>query len=136
MLGEFAGLDAPIKSGSNQAVVLYETSLGYALFKTDKKVDSEDLSAFADPENASNLVKLESIHRFQSTVDAVEDLSSIADGKLSKNLKSFLQETVKDNKKLAKETLLVSDNKLGMHPALSLAPSAQASPKHISESLT
>lgn len=80
----------------------------------DKSVGSDDLStSFAEPENASNLVKLESIHRFQSTVDAVEDLSSIADGKLSKNLKSFLQEAVKDNKKLAKETLLVSDNKLG-----------------------
>lgn len=87
--------------------------MGYALFKMDKSV-GEDLSAsFADPENTSNLVKLESIHRFQSTVDAVEDLSSVADGKLSKNLKAFLQEAVKDNKKLAKETLLVSDNKLG-----------------------
>lgn len=96
-------------------LVLYETSLGYALFKADKNLDPATAGSdfAADPDAASNLVKLESIHRFQSTVDAVEDLSSIADGKLSKNLKSFLQESVKDNKKLAKETLLVADNKLG-----------------------
>ena len=56
-------------------------------------------------------LKLQSIHRFESTADAVEDITAISDGKLSKSLKKFLTDEIQG--KQAKETLLVSDTKLG-----------------------
>ncbi|KAI9618135.1 hypothetical protein H4Q26_012479 [Puccinia striiformis f. sp. tritici PST-130] len=70
---------------------------------------------FDSPASASNLVKLQSIHRFKSTADAVEDLSAIGDGKLSKNLKKFLIDEISGGVegKKSKETLAVVDPKLG-----------------------
>jgi hypothetical protein len=58
---------------------------------------------------------LKSIHRFSSTADAVEDLTAVADGKLSKGLKRFLVDEIQAKAKKGKEqTLVVADPKLGM----------------------
>ncbi|KAG0147583.1 hypothetical protein CROQUDRAFT_76470 [Cronartium quercuum f. sp. fusiforme G11] len=100
-------------------LVLFESSLGFCLFKVadNGKLLSDDqlYKKFETPASASNLVKLQSIHRFQSTADAVEDMSAIGEGKLSKNLKNFLIEEISGGVegKKSKETLAVVDPKLG-----------------------
>ncbi|KAF8211611.1 hypothetical protein K438DRAFT_1807601 [Mycena galopus ATCC 62051] len=92
-------------------LVLYETAMGYCLFKVGDpaKVESDDLwKEFESPEKASKLLKLKAIHRFHSTATAVEDITSLQAGKLGKGLKDFLTEEVVDKGK-AKESLLVID---------------------------
>ncbi|KAL5527085.1 NOP58 [Sanghuangporus baumii] len=96
-------------------LVLYETSLGYCLFKlTDSaKLKSADLwEEFESPEQASGLLKLKAIHRFESAASAVDEISSIQEGKLGKGLKKFLSDEIVEKGKL-KETLTVIDSKLG-----------------------
>lgn len=62
-------------------------------------------------------LKLKAIHRFSSTADAVEDLTQLQDGKLSKVLSKFLVDEITGSKskkgKGVEETLVVSDTKLG-----------------------
>ena len=58
-------------------------------------------------------VKLQAIHRFTSTAAAVEDITSIGEGKVSKSLKEFLRTEISENKKFKNEKLAVSDTKLG-----------------------
>ncbi|KAF9523465.1 hypothetical protein CPB83DRAFT_862853 [Crepidotus variabilis] len=96
-------------------LVLYETAMGYCLFKvTDAaKIESADLwKEFESPEKASKLLKLKALHRFTSTATAVEDITSLQSGKLGKGLKQFLSDEVVDKGK-AKESLLVVDPHLG-----------------------
>ncbi|KAI7961477.1 hypothetical protein MJO28_001966 [Puccinia striiformis f. sp. tritici] len=93
--------------------------IGFCLFKVADNgtllTDGNLHKKFDSPASASNLVKLQSIHRFKSTADAVEDLSAIGDGKLSKNLKKFLIDEISGGVegKKSKETLAVVDPKLG-----------------------
>ncbi|WAR55954.1 hypothetical protein PtB15_6B698 [Puccinia triticina] len=100
-------------------LVLFESSVGFCLFKVADNgsllTDGNLYKKFDTPASASNLVKLQSIHRFKSTADAVEDLSAIGDGKLSKNLKKFLVDEISGGVegKKSKETLAVVDPKLG-----------------------
>jgi RNA processing factor Prp31 len=63
-------------------------------------------------------VKLQAIHRFTSTATAVEDMTAIGEGKVSKNLKHFLTEEITNNKKLKNEKLAVSEPKLGALPSI------------------
>lgn len=119
-------------------LVLYETAMGYCLFKvTDSaKIESADLyKEFSTPEKASKLsvlfkkfiwtersygsfssgicrLKLKALHRFTSTATAVEDISSLQNGKLGKGLKKFLTDEVLDKGK-GKESLVVIDPHLG-----------------------
>ncbi|KAJ6510289.1 Nop domain-containing protein [Mycena vitilis] len=92
-------------------LVLYETAMGYCLFKVGDaaKLESDDLwKEFESPEKASKLLKLKAIHRFHSTATAVEDITALQNGKLGKGLKEFLTEEVVDKGK-SKESLLVID---------------------------
>jgi nucleolar protein 58 len=96
-------------------LVLYETAMGYCLFKvTDAaKIEGADLyKEFTTPEKASKLLKLKALHRFTSTATAVEDMTALQSGKLGKGLKKFLTEEVVDKGK-AKESLVVIDPHLG-----------------------
>ncbi|SCZ87644.1 BZ3500_MvSof-1268-A1-R1_Chr2-2g05110 [Microbotryum saponariae] len=95
-------------------LVLFESSVGLALFKVkDGKLDDKQLyKQFDDPESASNLVKLQAIHRYTSTASAVEDMTSIGEGKVSKALKKFLTDEITGNKKLKSEKLAVAEPKL------------------------
>ncbi|EPT03090.1 hypothetical protein FOMPIDRAFT_1159146 [Fomitopsis schrenkii] len=96
-------------------LVLYETALGYCLFKlTDSaKVQSADLwKEFETPERANKLLKLKSLHRFTSTATAVEDITALQEGKLGKGLKKFLSDEIVGKGK-GKEALTVFDAKLG-----------------------
>ncbi|CAE6409375.1 unnamed protein product [Rhizoctonia solani] len=96
-------------------LVLYETSLGFCLFKLndEAKLTAGDVwKDFETPKGASKLLKLKAIHRFTSTAMAVEDISAMQEGKLSKGLKQFLQDQVVDKGK-GKESLAVIEPKLG-----------------------
>ncbi|KAL7417597.1 Nop domain-containing protein [Mrakia frigida] len=99
-------------------LVLSESSIGFALFSvTDEgKIGKDDLyKSFESPEGANNLLKLKAIHRFSSTADAVEDLTQLQEGKLSKVLSKFLVDEITGSKKGkgVEETLIVGDTKLG-----------------------
>lgn len=100
-------------------LVLFESSVGYCLFKVADNgsllQDSNLYKKFETPASASNLVKLKSIHRFKSTADAVEDLSAVGDGQLSQSLKKFLIDEISGGVegKKSKHVLAVVDPKLG-----------------------
>ncbi|KAK2462305.1 hypothetical protein APHAL10511_005611 [Amanita phalloides] len=92
-------------------LVLYETAMGYCLFKvTDAaKLESADLwKEFESPESANKLLKLKALHRFTSTASAVEDITALQNGKLGKGLKKFLTDQVLGKGK-GKEQLVVVD---------------------------
>ncbi|UZJ52381.1 hypothetical protein CBS101457_001701 [Exobasidium rhododendri] len=96
-------------------LVLFETAVGFCLFKmSDKaKVQSPSLwKEFDSPESANNLLKLSAIHRFSSTAEAVEDATALTEGKMSKNLKKFLTNEISDKKSAKNEELVVVDPKL------------------------
>lgn len=120
-------------------LVLFESAAGLVLASvTDSgilKDPSQARKKFADTENVNSLLSLKSIRRFQSTADAVEEYSSLGEGKLSSGLKKFLQEEISgggagdetedgSKKKKSKKSkgvtaenapsLIVSDPKLGM----------------------
>ncbi|KZP00037.1 Nop-domain-containing protein [Calocera viscosa TUFC12733] len=95
-------------------LVLFETSLGFCLFKlnSDAKLDQPDLwKEFESPEKANAFLRLKALHRFDSTASAVEHISAAQESKLSKGLKKFLTEEVV-NKTKGKEALIVADSKL------------------------
>ncbi|QRV87594.1 small nuclear ribonucleoprotein [Ceratobasidium sp. AG-Ba] len=96
-------------------LVLYETSLGFCLFKLndEAKLTAGDVwRDFETPKGANKLLKLKAIHRFTSTAMAVEDISAMQEGKISKGLKQFLQDQVVEKGK-GKESLAVIEPKLG-----------------------
>ncbi|KAG6820225.1 Nucleolar protein 58 [Arthromyces matolae] len=95
-------------------LVLYETAMGYCLFKVsdEAKISNGDLwKEFETPEKAAKLLKLKALHRFTSTATAVEDVTAIQNGKLGKGLKQFLTDEVLGKGK-GKESLLVVDSHL------------------------
>ncbi|KAJ7666532.1 hypothetical protein B0H17DRAFT_1018936 [Mycena rosella] len=109
-------------------LVLYETAMGYCLFKVGDaaKLDSEDLwKEFESPEKASKMLKLKAIHRFHSTATAVEDITALQKGKLGKGLKDFLTQEVVDKGK-SKEELLVIDPHLSHSIAKKLSINVSA----------
>ena len=92
-------------------LVLYETPAGYALFKLldQEKLKSNDLfEDFSSAEKANKAVKLKAFTKFENTTDALSAVTALVEGKMSKNLKSFLGEHVKE-----KDSLVVGDAKLG-----------------------
>lgn len=101
-------------------LVLFETAVGFCLFSLsdESKLSSADLyKSFESEEKASRLLQLSAIHRFQSTVEAVEGATAVNDGKLSKGLKKFLTEEILEKggaagAKRASEKLVVSEPKL------------------------
>ncbi|KAI9448560.1 hypothetical protein H4582DRAFT_1901463 [Lactarius indigo] len=101
-------------------LVLYETAMGFALFKlTDsaKLTDPDLYKEFETPERANGLLKLKSLHRFTSTAVAVEEITAMQEGKLGKGLKEFLSKTIVEKGK-NKEALVVVDPKLGASPGI------------------
>ncbi|KAF5346908.1 hypothetical protein D9758_010135 [Tetrapyrgos nigripes] len=106
-------------------LVLYETALGYCLFKMSDSMSSMDQDQvrkeFESPEKANKLLKLKALHRFTSTATAVEDMTALQEGKLGPGLKKFLSEEIVDKGK-GKEKLMVVDKHLGtsIHKKLSI----------------
>lgn len=95
-------------------LVLYETPLGFCLFKVSdsSKATQDDVwREFETPEKANSFLKLKSLHRFTSTATAVEEITAIQEGKLGSGLKQFLSDEVVSKGK-GKEVLAVSDKQL------------------------
>lgn len=96
-------------------LILYETPAGYALFKMkdDAKLKNPDdlYKCFESAEAANKAIKLKSFDKFENTTDALAAVSSLVEGKLSKNLKSFLKREISGKDLEAK--LAVGDSKLG-----------------------
>ncbi|KAF8318228.1 NOP5NT-domain-containing protein [Clavulina sp. PMI_390] len=94
-------------------LVLFETPLGFCLFKFNEgKFSPNDLwKEFETPERATAAMKLKAVHRFESTAAAVEDITAMQEGKMSKGLKKFLTDEVV-NKGKGKEKLAVVDKTL------------------------
>ncbi|CAG7848430.1 Nucleolar protein 58 [Serendipita indica DSM 11827] len=97
-------------------LVLYETALGFCLFKVSDSGKLQNPKSlwkeFETPEKANGLLKLRALHRFSSTAAAVEDLTAVQEGKIPKGLKQFLTREVVEKGK-GKEVLAVADTKLG-----------------------
>ncbi|TRM68591.1 hypothetical protein BD626DRAFT_482221 [Schizophyllum amplum] len=112
-------------------LVLYETALGYCLFKVSdaakiENAETSDLwNEFETPERASKFLKLKAIHRFTSTATAVEDITALQSGKLGKGLKSFIQDEVVAKGK-TKEPLVVIEPKLAHSINKKFSVNAQA----------
>ena len=60
---------------------------------------------------------MKSLHRFTSTATAVEEITTMQEGKLGKGLKEFLNKVIVEKGK-NKEELVVVDPKLGAFPIL------------------
>lgn len=92
--------------------------MGFCLFQLaspTSAIKSGDLTKkLQSPDDVSSLIKLQAIHRFTSTAEAVQDASEVGEGKVSKSLKKFLTAEIKDKaSKGAPEQLVVIDPKLG-----------------------
>ena len=94
-------------------LLLFETPMGYALFKcNDKKVSQvEDLSSYlASESNVKKLLQVEAVHNFKSTSDAFKSISKLMNGKVPKSLSKFLKTSVID--KELEATIGVADKRL------------------------
>ncbi|EEB05719.1 U3 snoRNP protein Nop58 [Schizosaccharomyces japonicus yFS275] len=92
-------------------LILTETAAGYAVFKAkDKILKKQDqlIESFKSPEGAAGILKLQSFAKFESTMDALDNVSALVEGKVSGKLASLLEDL---NDK--SETLVVADPKLG-----------------------
>ncbi|SNX84272.1 Nucleolar protein 58 [Melanopsichium pennsylvanicum] len=104
--------------------VLFETAVGFCLFNvsdSSKLESTKNLHESLDSaQAATNLLKLSAIHRFTNTAEAVEDISAINEGKMSKSLKKFLTDEIVDVKGKDKENLIVAESKLASNIAKKL----------------
>ncbi|KAJ8330154.1 hypothetical protein BDV3_002635 [Batrachochytrium dendrobatidis] len=96
-------------------LVLFETPAGYALFKLldDGKMSAPDdiYQSFETSQAANKTVKLKAFSKFENTTDALSAVTALVEGKISKNLKSFLSKEIAG--KDLSDTLAVGDSKLG-----------------------
>lgn len=96
-------------------LVLFETPAGFATFKVldeGKLRNVDDLhQEFESPERAAKFVKLQAFQAFQDTDSALAAANALKEGKLGKDLKSFLKKKIV--KKGLTDQLAVYDPKLG-----------------------
>jgi len=96
-------------------LVLFETPAGYALFKLNNEgalqKQENVFQHFASVEEAQKTVSLKAFHKFDNTTEALSAATALVEGKLGKNLKNFLRESVVTKK--LQDTLLVAESKLG-----------------------
>ncbi|KAJ3996872.1 hypothetical protein F5050DRAFT_1570541 [Lentinula boryana] len=116
-------------------LVLYETAMGYCLFKMSDSVtkmeESQVRKEFESPESANKL-QLKALHRFTSTATAVEDMTAIQEGKLGPGLKKFLTDEVVGKGK-GKDSLLVVDKHLATSISKKLSIKVAASDSEYEE---
>ncbi|VDK70344.1 unnamed protein product [Litomosoides sigmodontis] len=93
-------------------LVLFETAAGYALFKVldEKKLENVDniWDECSTPEKAQKMLQLVSFRKFKDTAEAVENVTRLAEGKLTKALKKALKGKLEKGEQLA-----VGEVKLG-----------------------
>ncbi|KAJ3738888.1 hypothetical protein DFH05DRAFT_1515674 [Lentinula detonsa] len=117
-------------------LVLYETAMGYCLFKMSDSVtkmeESQVRKEFESPESANKLLKLKALHRFTSTATAVEDMTALQEGKLGPGLKKFLTDEVVGKGK-GKDSLLVVEKHLATSISKKLSIKVAASDSEYEE---
>eukprot|EP01134_Creolimax_fragrantissima_P004786 CFRG4786T1 len=95
-------------------LVLFETPAGYALFKVMNegvlKKPDDIWKSFETPELATKTVKLHAFEKFEDTTQALAAATALVEGKMDKDLKSFLKKWV--SKKGLSDELGVFDPKL------------------------
>lgn len=93
--------------------LLFETSMGYALFKVDENKFNK-ISTWEDlPKDLNGAKKILQLQDFKEFADAQEVLKStvkLIHGKMSRNLKKFLKNNIVT--KDLQEKLLVSDKNI------------------------
>lgn len=92
---------------------LFETSVGYALFKVDKNTFTKATSWSdlpQDPEGISNLLELSAFKPFADAKDSLQASVKMIHGKLSSSLAEFIRTNIVSEK--VKETLLVGEKKI------------------------
>lgn len=93
--------------------LLFETSMGYALFKVDENQFNK-ISTWKDlPQDlngAKKLLKLQDFKEFQDAQEVLRSTVKLINGKMSNNLKKFLKENIVS--KDLEEKLLVSDKNI------------------------
>lgn len=93
------------------AFVLTETAAGYALLKaSDKKIykSSSLITDLNSSEKVLNQFKISAFSKFNSAANALEEINSVIEGKVSSQLQKLLDDAKADKK----ATLVVSDTKL------------------------
>jgi len=93
------------------AFVLTETAAGYALLKaSDKKIykSSSLITDLNSSEKVLNQFKISAFSKFSSAANALEEINSVIEGKVSSQLQKLLDDAKVDKK----ATLVVSDTKL------------------------
>lgn len=93
------------------AYVLTETSAGYALLKASDKKIYKSTNLIQDLDTSDKVLKefkIAAFSKFSSAANALEEASSIIEGKVSPQLQNLLEEIKKDKK----STLIVSETKL------------------------
>ncbi|XP_069790099.1 nucleolar protein 58 isoform X2 [Narcine bancroftii] len=95
-------------------LVLFETAVGYAIFKVvneNKLREVDNLwREFETSEKANKFLKLKHFEKFQDTTEALAAATALVEGKLGKSLKKVLKRIAA---KEAHEQLAVADAKLG-----------------------
>ncbi|KZP15138.1 Nop domain-containing protein [Athelia psychrophila] len=112
-------------------LVLYETAMGYCLFKVSDSTQLEDANLYQEfetPEKANKLLKLKALHRFTSTATAVEDITALQNGKVGKGLKKFLTDEILSKGNKDQQQLVVVDP----HLSRSISKKLSINVKHIS----
>ncbi|KAM3721307.1 Nucleolar protein [Dirofilaria immitis] len=93
-------------------LVLFETPAGYALFKLldEKKLENVDniWDECSTPEKAQRIFQLISFKKFKDTAEAVENVTRLSEGRLTKALKKILKGKLHED-----EMLAVGEVKLG-----------------------
>lgn len=93
------------------AYVLTETSAGYALLKASDKKIYKSTKLIQDLDTSEKVLKefkIAAFSKFNSAANALEETSSIIEGKVSPQLQNLLEDIKKDKK----STLIVSETKL------------------------
>lgn len=93
------------------AYVLTETSAGYALLKASDKKIYKSTKLIQDLDTSEKVLKefkIAAFSKFNSAANALEETSSIIEGKVSPQLQTLLEDIKKDKK----STLIVSETKL------------------------
>ena len=103
-----------------QLFILYENAQGYSLFKKEEYDETggqltKIQKAVNDLERFSKQVKLAAFVPFSTAEEALENINSIAHGKVSQSLTTFLRQHLPASKSSKKQkfALGISDTKLG-----------------------
>lgn len=122
-------------------LVLFETPVGYSLFKVsdEKWKETEDVDMyeefFSSSEKATSFLNLKSFQQFSDTADAVSAATACVEGKVSPSLQQFLKRQLgtSTKSKKSKKNKRESSSSLGESTLLAVEDAGLV--KHLKESM-